>query len=64
MELDMYGDPAKKCCSRNCEQAAVLKEKNKYYCPDHYAKIILGISLDQIKINKDFSSYEAPKQKI
>ncbi len=51
----MYGDPAKKCCSRNCEKAAVLKEKNKYYCPDHYAKIILGISLDQIKINKESS---------
>jgi hypothetical protein len=64
MELDMYGDPAKKCCAKDCEKAAVLKEQTKFYCPDHYAKIILGISLDQIKIDKDFSSYEAPKQKI
>ena len=44
----MYGDPAKKCCSKNCEKAAVLKEKNKYYCPDHYAEKVLKMSLKQV----------------
>ena len=53
MELDMYGDPAKKCCAKNCEKAAVLKEHTKFYCPDHYAKIILKISLEDIQINKE-----------
>ena len=60
MELDMYGDPAKNCCFKNCEKAAVLKEQTKFYCPDHYAKVILKISLEDIKIKQESNSNEVP----
>nr|BAR31558.1 hypothetical protein [uncultured Mediterranean phage uvMED] len=45
MELDMYGDPKKKCCV--CEKLADLKEGSKHYCCDHYAIYILGFVLEQ-----------------
>ena len=44
----MYGDPAKKCCAKNCEKAAVLKEHTKFYCPDHYAEKVLKMSLTAV----------------
>ena len=44
----MYGDPVKNCCFKDCRVGGVLKERGKSYCPDHYAKVILGISLDQV----------------
>ena len=47
MQLDMYGDPKKKCCS--CEKGADLKENNKYYCCDHYAIHVLGKTMAQIE---------------
>lgn len=53
----MYGDPKKKCCL--CEKGADLKENNKYYCCDHYATQILGISLKQLekKLGNEKISY-------
>ena len=47
MQLDMYGDPKKKCCS--CENGADSKEGNKYYCCDHYAIHVLGKTMAQIE---------------
>ena len=49
MELDMFGDPKKNCCVKNCTTKADLKENKKYYCCDHYSKIILGISLGEVE---------------
>ncbi len=57
----MYGDPVKKCCAKDCDKGAVLKEQTKYYCPDHYAKIILKISLEDIQINQRFGNGKATK---
>tara|TARA_B100000965_G_C19576952_1_gene751742 strand:- start:1797 stop:1979 length:183 start_codon:yes stop_codon:yes gene_type:complete len=54
-ELDMYGDPKKDCCVKNCTTKADLKEKNRFYCCNHYAKIFLKMSLNDIKINKESS---------
>ena len=54
MELDMYGDPKKKCCS--CENGADLKEGNKYYCCDHYSLYVLGKPLSQIE--KELNNYD------
>ena len=48
MELDMYGDPKKKCCVKDCIDGAVLYENNRYYCPDHYAEKILEIPLSEL----------------
>ena len=48
MELDMYGDPAKQCCMKDCEDGAVLYENNRYYCPDHYAEKVLEIPLSEL----------------
>ena len=47
MELDMYGDPKKKCCS--CDKGADLREKSTYYCCDHYAIHILGKTMAEIE---------------
>ena len=47
MELDMYGDPKKKCCL--CEKGADLRENNKYYCCDHYSLCVLGKPMSQIE---------------
>ena len=57
MELDMYGDPKKKCCL--CEKGADIKEGSKYYCCDHYATQILGISLKELekKLGNEKISY-------
>ena len=41
MELDMYGDPVKDCCIKDCKASAVIIEKGKSYCPDHYAEKVL-----------------------
>ena len=53
MELDIYGDPKKKCFA--CENGADLRENNKYYCCDHYALYVLGKPLNQIEkeLNND-----------
>ena len=48
MELDMYGDPVKNCCVKDCKASAVIIEREKSYCPDHYAEKVLGISLETI----------------
>ena len=48
MELDMYGDPVKKCCIKDCTTGAVLSENGRHYCPDHYAERILEIPLDKL----------------
>ena len=54
MELDMYGDPKKKCCI--CEKGADLKEGNRYFCCDHYATNILGKTMEEIE--KELKGYE------
>tara|TARA_R100001443_G_scaffold19671_1_gene31455 strand:- start:2366 stop:2539 length:174 start_codon:yes stop_codon:yes gene_type:complete len=48
MELDMFGDPKKKCYIKDCNEGAVLYENNHYYCPDHYAEKVLQIPLSEI----------------
>ena len=48
MELDMYGDPAKQCCMKDCDTPAVLPENGRHYCPDHYSSEILQIPLDEL----------------
>jgi len=48
MELDMYGDPAKPCCMKNCDTPAVITENGRHYCPDHYSSEILQIPLEEI----------------
>ena len=48
MELNMYGDPAKQCCMKDCEAPAVLTENGRHYCPDHYSSEILQIPLDEL----------------
>ena len=48
MELDMYGDPVKDCCVKNCKASAVIIEKGKSYCPDHYAEKVLKMSLTAV----------------
>tara|TARA_R100000458_G_C8018992_1_gene79607 strand:- start:242 stop:433 length:192 start_codon:yes stop_codon:yes gene_type:complete len=60
-ELDMYGDPKKNCCVKNCTTKADLKEQSKYYCCDHYAQFILKMSLNDIKINKESGNSAATK---
>jgi len=44
----MYGDPVKDCCVKNCKIGAVLVERGKSYCPDHYAEKILKMSLTEV----------------
>jgi len=48
MELDMFGDPKKNCCVKDCKTKADLKENTKYYCCSHYAKIILKKPLEEL----------------
>ena len=50
MELDMYGDPVKDCCVKDCKASAVIIEKGKSYCPDHYAEKVLKMSSNHIPI--------------
>ena len=52
MELDMYGDPVKKCCVKDCKDGAVLTENGKHYCPDHYSIEILLIPLEKLRDNE------------
>ena len=52
----MYGDPKKNCCVKNCTTKADLKEKNRFYCCNHYAKFILKMSLEEITIKNNEES--------
>ena len=47
MELDDFYDIKKPCCI--CKKGADLREKNKYYCCDHYALYVLGKPMSQIE---------------
>jgi hypothetical protein len=58
----MYGDPVKNCCFKDCRVGGVLKERGKSYCSDHYAKVILGISLDQV--GQELDKKEGIKLKV
>ena len=44
----MYGDPVKDCCVIDCKASAVIIEKGKSYCPDHYAEKVLKMSLTAV----------------
>ena len=47
-ELDLYGDPKKKCCA--CENGADLKEGSHSYCCNCYSKSIWGKTIDEIEL--------------
>ena len=44
----MHSDPVKDCCVKDCKTSAVIIEKGKSYCPDHYAEKVLKISLTTV----------------
>tara|TARA_X000001388_G_scaffold35168_1_gene24761 strand:+ start:859 stop:1038 length:180 start_codon:yes stop_codon:yes gene_type:complete len=48
-ELNMYGDPKKPCCVKNCNVKADLVENGHHYCCEHYSIKILGKTLEQIE---------------
>ena len=48
MELDVFGDVKKKCCS--CGKGADLKEGSHSYCCNCYSKSIWGKTIDEIEL--------------